>query len=90
MAGLKRVFRKEFAEMLEKPDGQKSLMAFLSQSYPAGEIKELKIVRVFDFGSRAWVEGTSKRPGQRGGAPTDVTYRIRAVRVGADWKVQPL
>jgi hypothetical protein len=46
--------------------------------------------RVFDFGNRAWVEALSKRPSAGGGAPADVAHRIRAVRVGGDWKVQPM
>lgn len=90
VAALKQVLRKEFVEMLEKPEGQESLMPFLNQAYPAGQVKQLKIVRVFDFGNRAWVEGTTKRPSRTGGAPTDVTYRIRAIRVNGSWKVQPL
>ena len=89
-AALKRVFRKEFAEMMEKPEGEESVMGMVNQSYPPDELKQLKIVRVFDFGNRAWVEGTSKRPSTSGGAPTDVTYRIRTVRVNGEWKVQPM
>ena len=90
VAALKRVLRKEFVEMLEKPEGQESVMAMLGQFFREEEVKQLKIVRVFDFGNRAWVEGTSKRPSQSGGAPTDVTYRIRAVKEGTEWKVQPM
>ena len=65
-------------------------MAMLNESYPADELKAMKIVRVFDFGNRAWVEGVSKRPGRSGTAAIDVTYRIRTVRVNGDWKVQPM
>ena len=90
VAALKRILRKEFAEMLEKPEGQETVMAMLDQFYAADELKQMKIVRVFDFGNRAWVEGLSKRPSTSGGAPTDVTYRIRAVRVNGEWKVQPM
>jgi len=89
-AGLKAVLRKEFVEMLESPDDKESVMAMLNQFFPAEEVKQLKIVRVFNFGNRAWVEGATKRPSQSGGSPTDVTYRIRTVRVGSDWKVQPM
>ena len=90
VAALKRIFRKEFVEMLEKPEEQKALMAMLNASYPADELKAMKIARVFDFGNRAWVEGVSKRPGRSGTAAIDVTYRIRTVRVNGDWKVQPM
>lgn len=89
-AALKQVLRKEFVEMLGKPEAQEAIMATLSATYPADELKQLKIVRVFDFGNRAWVEGTTKRPNETGGAPTDVTYRIRALLVDGKWKVQPL
>lgn len=89
IATLKRILRKEFAEMLGNPEGQESVMALLDASYPADEVKQLKIVRLFDFGNRAWVEGTSKRS-KSGGAPITVTYRIRTVRAGTGWKVQPM
>jgi len=76
--------------MLESPDGKESVMGLLEGSFPPDEVKQLKIIRVFDFGTRAWVEGTSKRPSRGGKASTDVTYRIRAVKAGAEWKVQPM
>jgi len=87
---LKKILRKEFADMLESPDGKESVMGLLEGSFPPDEVKQLKIIRVFDFGTRAWVEGTSKRPSRGGKASTDVTYRIRAVKAGAEWKVQPM
>ena len=87
---LKRILRKEFVEMLENPGGKDAVIGMLEQFYPADEVKQLKIVRVFDFGDRAWVEGVSKRRGERGGKPTDVTTRIRTIRVNNDWKVQPM
>lgn len=90
VAGLKGILRKEFVEMLESPEGKEPVMTMMSQFFPAEEVKLLKIVRVFDFGTRAWVEGTSKRQSGSGGPPTDVTYRIRAVKEGTDWKVQPM
>ena len=63
-------------------------MGLLDYSYPAG--RQFTIARVFDFGSRAWVEALSKHAGAGGGAGTEVTYRIRAVRVNSEWKVQPM
>lgn len=87
---LKSILRKEFVEMLEKPGGEDAVFGMLGWAYPAEAMKQLKIVRVFDFGKRAWVEGMSKRKSEHGGPPTDVTYRIRTVRVGSDWKVQPM
>ncbi|MGH9427154.1 MAG: nuclear transport factor 2 family protein [Terriglobia bacterium] len=87
---LKKLLRKEFVEMLENPEGKDAVMGLLDQFYPVDEVKQLKIIRVFDFGNRAWVEGLSKRPSTSGGAPTDVTYRIRTVRVNGEWKVQPM
>lgn len=87
VAALRRILRKEFAEMLEKPEGQEAIMAMLDESYPAG--KQFKIVRVFDFGNRAWVEALSTRPGESGSTPIDETYRIRAVHASGEWKVQP-
>ena len=88
--GLKRILRKEFVEMLENPEQSDAVMAMLGQFYPAEEAREMKIVRVFDFGEKAWVEGTTKRQGENGGQPTDVTFRIRVIRVNNDWKVQPM
>ena len=90
VAALKQILRKEFVEMLQKPEASEALLGMLNGYFPADEVKQLKIVRVFDFGNRAWVEGLTKRPSETGGAPTDVTYRIRAIRVNGSWKVQPL
>ncbi|MBI4427690.1 MAG: nuclear transport factor 2 family protein, partial [Ignavibacteriales bacterium] len=87
---LKKLLRKEFVEMLENPEGKDAVMGMLAQSYPVDEVKQLKIVRVFDFGDRAWVEGVTKRPSKGKKAPTDVTYRIRTLRVNGEWKVQPM
>lgn len=87
VAALKRIVRKEVAEMLEKPEGQEAIMAMLGGWYPAG--KKIKLVRVFDFGDRAWVEGESQRPGDDG-KPINETYKIRAIRVNGEWKVSPL
>ena len=90
LPALKQVLRKEMAEMLEKPEGQQAFLATLSQAYPADEMKQMTIVRVFDYGDRAWVEGMSKRPSETKGTDTDVTYRIRVIRVAGIWKVQPI
>ncbi len=87
VAALKKVVRKEVAEMLDKPEGQEAIMGMLGMSYPAG--KKIKIVRVFDFGNRAWVEGESQRKG-KDGKPINETYKIRAIRVNGEWKVSPL
>jgi len=89
VAKLKKMLRKEFVEMLENPEGKDAVMGLLGNTYPAEEVKQLKIVRVFDFGDRAWVEGVTKRKGEQGKS-TEVTYRIRALRVGGEWKVQPM
>ncbi|MBI3006242.1 MAG: nuclear transport factor 2 family protein, partial [Ignavibacteriales bacterium] len=67
---LKKLLRKEFVEMLENPEGKDAVMGMLAQSYPVDEVKQLKIVRVFDFGDRAWVEGVTKRPSKGKKAPT--------------------
>lgn len=88
VAALKRIFRKEVAEMMEKPEGQEAITAMLGESYPAG--KQFKIVRVFNFGNRARVEALSTRPSESGGAPIDETYRIRTLLVNGEWKVQPM
>ena len=88
--GLERILRKEFVEMLENPEQADAVMGMLDQFYPVEETRQMKIVRVFDFGDRAWVEGTTKRQSESGGEPTDVTYRIRVIRVNNDWKVQPM
>ncbi|MBI3787268.1 MAG: hypothetical protein HY276_03335 [Ignavibacteriales bacterium] len=87
VAALKKIVRKEVAEMLEKPEGKEAVMGLLGMSYPDG--KQIKIVRVFDFGNRAWVEGDSQRAGDDG-KPVKETYRIRAIRVNGEWKVSPL
>lgn len=87
---LKRLLRKEFVEMLENPEGKEAVMGLLEQSFPADEVNQLKIVRVFDFGDRAWVEGVVKRPGKGKDALTEVTYRIRTLRVNGEWKIQPM
>lgn len=87
---LKTLLRKEFVAMLESAEGKDGVMGLLAATYPPDEVKQLKIVRVFDFGDRAWVEGTTKRASEGKKAPTDVTYRIRMVRVNGAWKVQPM
>ena len=87
---LKRILRKEFVEMLENPGGKEAVLGMLDQFYPADVINQLMIVRVFDFGDRAWVEGVSKRRSESGGKPIDVTTRIRTIRVDNAWKVQPM
>ena len=88
LAALKSIFRPEIAKLLEDPEHKEEVTGLLENSYPAG--KEFKIVRVFDFGDRAWVEAASKRPSESGGAPVDETYRIRTVRINGVWKVQPM
>jgi hypothetical protein len=85
---LKRIFRPEIVKLLEDPEHKQEVMGLLEQSYPPG--KQFKIVRVFDFGDRAWVEALSSRPSESGGAPTAETYRIRTVRINGEWKVQPM
>jgi hypothetical protein len=90
LAALKKVLRKEFVEMLENPESKEAVMGLLDQSFPTDEVNQLKIVRVFDFGDRAWVEGITKRPGKGKGVLTEVTYRIRTLRVNGEWKVQPM
>ena len=88
LAALQAILRPEIAKLLVDPQRKQEVMGLLDYSYPAG--RQFTIARVFDFGNRAWVEALSKRPSASGGAPIDVTYRIRAVRVGGEWKVQPM
>ena len=88
LAALKAIFRPEIAKLLVDPQRKHEVMGLLDYSYPAG--KQFTIVRVFDFGNRAWVEALSKRPSASGGAPVEETYRIRAIRVNGEWKVQPM
>ena len=88
LAALMAILRPEIAKLLADPKRKQEVMGLLEYSYPAG--KQFTIARVFDFGSRAWVEALSKRPSASGGAPIDETYRIRAVRVNGEWKVQPM
>ena len=87
LSALKKVLRKEIADMLDKPEGQQAVMGMLEMSYPP-EL-QVKIARVFDFGDRAWVEGDSKRK-EESGKITDVVYRIRVIKANNDWKVSPL
>ena len=87
VAAVKNVVRKEVAEMLGKPEGQEAIMGMLGEWYPAD--KKINLVRVFDFGERAWVEGESQRQ-EESGKTTNVTTRIRAIRVNGEWKVSPL
>lgn len=85
---LKGIFRAEIAAMLDDPAHKDEVMGLLAYSYAKGT--KFTIARVFDFGERAWVELLSKRPSESGGAPTDVTTRVRLVRVNGAWKVQPM
>lgn len=84
---LKKLVRKEVAQMLEKPEGQEAVMGLLGESYPPG--KQIRIERVFDFGDHAWVEGKSQRQ-EADGRTTDETYKIRLIRVNGEWKISPL
>ena len=85
---LKRIFRPEIAKLLEDPDRNQEVWGLLDYSYPVDKV--YKIVRIFDFGNRAWVEAMSTRPSESGGPPVDVTTRVRLVRVNGEWKVQPM
>lgn len=87
-AALRGIFRAEIAMMLDDSQRKGEVMGLMEASYPAEQ--QFKIVRVFDFGDRAWVEALSERPSESGGAPVEVTTRIRLVRVNGEWKVQPM
>jgi len=87
VTAMKRVVRSEVVAMLDDPQGQQMLVGLLGESYPPG--KKITIVRVFDFGERAWVEGDSQRT-EESGKLTNETYKIRAIKENGAWKVSPL
>ena len=87
LPALKRIVRKEVADILEDQRGQQMLLGMLAESFPPG--KKIRITRVFDFGDRASVEGASQRK-EKNGKLTDETYKLRAIKVNGEWKVSPL